>query len=305
MEKAAGRGFAGMPLGNVGVQYGLGALRSGGITKEQFVALNEDIGGLDVDINPIPERTTGDRRALRNVYRSGAVNMANNLDEVAIIDLRGPDPAIAHDAFRSWALRARLEEQHGHFRNHVIWFGLVPLLGDLAYADEALIAMDRWLAAVERDRSDRPLARKIVTNRPEDLRDRCAQIDLLEVVELPIVGKVCELGLLQTRYGTPRTVAGEDITTDVQACRLKPLRRQDYYPISFTDSQWQRLRRTFPDGVCDFSKPGIGQRDTIPWLTYQRKDGRVVYGGKRLGAAPRGSGVGWASGPFRGWTSAR
>lgn len=305
MEKAAGRGFAGMPLGNVGVQYGLGALRSGGITKEQFVALNEDIGGLDVDINPIPERTTGDRRALRNVYRSGAVNMANNLDEVAIIDLRGPDPAIAHDAFRSWALRARLEEQHGHFRNHVIWFGLVPLLGDLAYADEALIAMDRWLAAVERDRSDRPLARKIVTNRPEDLRDRCAQIDLLEVVELPIVGKVCELGLLQTRYGTPRTVAGEDITTDVQACRLKPLRRQDYYPISFTDSQWQRLRRTFPDGVCDFSKPGIGQRDTIPWLTYQRKDGRVVYGGKRLGAAPRGSGVGWASGPFRGWARAR
>jgi hypothetical protein len=31
----------------------------------------------------------------------------------------------------------------------------------------------------------------------------------------------------------------------------------------------------------------VNQRGTIPWLTYQDGKGRVVYGGKRLGKAPR------------------
>ena len=298
-EQAAGRGFAGMPIGNVGVQYGLGALRSGAITRDQFVTLNAEIGGLDIDINPVGERTEGDRRALRNAYRSGAINEANNLDRVAIIDLRGPDPAIAHDAYRSWTMRARIEREHGHFRNHVIWFGQVPLIGDPDYTRQALLAMDRWLSAVERDRRAEPLADKIVANRPPNLQDRCSQIDLLEVVELPGVGKVCELAPLQTKYGTPRTVAGEEITTDINACRLKPLRRADYYPIDFTEPQWSQLEQAFPDGVCDYSQPGIGQRDTVPWLSYQSRDGAVVYGGAPLGPAPKRSGAGWSSPAFR------
>ena len=37
------------------------------------------------------------------------------MNGVAIIDLRGPDPGAFHDAYRSWAIRARLEREHGHF----------------------------------------------------------------------------------------------------------------------------------------------------------------------------------------------
>ena len=69
-------------------------------------------------------------------------------------------------------------------------------------------------------------------------------------------------------------------------CQLKPLRR-DEYPVSFTDEQFARLQQAFPTGVCDYSKTGVGQRGAIPWLTYQDKRGRVIYGGKRMRKPPR------------------
>ena len=159
------------------------------------------------------------------------MNSTNNLDEVAIIDLRGPDPGAFHDAYRSWAIRARLEREHGTYANHVIWFGAVPLMGDPNYATEGLLAMDRWLAAVETDDGTGTLAQKIIRDRPADVNDRCSQIAGLELVSLPGVGTICELKDVQTRYGTPRTVAGEGIETDINKCTLKPLRRLDYYPI--------------------------------------------------------------------------
>ena len=90
-EKQVGRGFAGVPTDNVGVQYGLGALRSGKINAAQFVDLNVKIGGLDADASPVPNRMTADRPALANAYRSGMINETNNLDRTAIIDCRGPD----------------------------------------------------------------------------------------------------------------------------------------------------------------------------------------------------------------------
>ena len=63
------------------------------------------------------------------------------------------------------------------------------------------------------------------------------------------------------------------------------------------------LEKAFPTGVCDFSKPGVGQQPTIPWQTYQNdsEGGAVAYGGKALGAAPAGSGEGWTSPAFAGW----
>ncbi len=225
---------------------------------------------------------------MRRAYRSGAINSANHLDQVAIIDLRGPDPGAFHDAYRSWATRARLEREHGHFDNQVIWVGQVPLIGDPRWTTEAMLTMDRWLAAVEQDDSARPLPEKIVANRPADLRDRCSQIPAVEQI-----GAVCEHEQVQTRYGTPATVAGESIATDTNKCALKPLRRADYYPIVFTPDQWARLQRAFPIGVCDWSRPGPEQQGAIPWQTYQEADGSVIHGGRALEPAPLGSG--WTS----------
>ena len=86
--------------------------------------------------------------------------------------------------------------------------------------------------------------------------------------------------------GTPRTVAGDAITTDANKCQLMPLRRSDYPGITFSNAQWATLQQTFPQGVCDFSKPAVAQQPTIPWLTYQNARGRVIYGGRPLGRPP-------------------
>src|SRR3546814_12239234 len=56
MEKAAGHGFAGFAVDNIGVQYGLAALRKGQITPAQFLDVNQKIGGLDVATPPTTAR---------------------------------------------------------------------------------------------------------------------------------------------------------------------------------------------------------------------------------------------------------
>ena len=82
-------------------------------------------------------------------------------------------------------------------------------------------------------------------------------------------------------------MAGDSITTDANKCQLKPLRQSDYSGRStFTDAQWTELKNSFPRGVCDFTKPGVDQQPTIPWLTYQTGSGHVIYGGRPLGPPP-------------------
>jgi hypothetical protein len=48
------------------------------------------------------------------------------------------------------------------------------------------------------------------------------------------------------------------LTNDIVKCRLKPISYTDY-KIAFTAEQKARMEKIFPTGVCDFSKPGVGQ----------------------------------------------
>ncbi len=292
-EQALGHGFAGVPIDNVGVQYGLSALRQTKITPAQFVDVNQKIGGLDVDTNLIPDRSPATRPALANAYRSGMINETNNLDQTAIIDCRGPDPGAFHDAYRAFAVRARLDREHGSHANQLIWEGPVLLFADTQCVKNSFIAIDRWLRAVEQDPSEDPLAQKIVDDKPSDLTDRCYDGNGNEVSD-----DICGEAVVTT-YGTPRTVAGDAITTDTNKCQLRPLNRSDDYgPIPFTDDQWATLQSIFPDGVCDFSMPGVDQQGTVPWLTYQDAAGNVTYGGQPLPPAQVGVAPGWVSEAF-------
>ena len=301
-EQLLGHGFAGIPIDNVGVQYGLSALQQGEITPEQFVDLNEKIGGVDIDINPTSSRLQATKPALANAYRSGMIDETNSLDETAIIDCRGPDVAEGHDAYRAFALRARLDREHGSHANQLIWEGPVPYpgVGDESCPFNSFTAMDRWLTAIEKDAGSRSLAAKIAADKPSDLTDRCYDGNGNLVSETLCPESVVPI------YGTPRTVAGDAITTDANKCQLKPLNRNEYQgAIPFTEAQWARLQAVFPLGICDFSKPGVDQQATIPWQTYHNDNagGTVIYGGKPLGPAPPGSGEGWSSPAFAGWLS--
>lgn len=279
VEKALGRGFAGSTIDDVGVQYGLEALRAGRITPEMFVDLNAKIGGLDIDFVRRPERSVADPSALAAAYRTGLVNTSTQSDTVAIISGTGPDPTVAHDVVHSFWVRERLDREHGGHGNHVMWQG--PVYGSAypGYYVDALLAMDRWLTAVEEDDSRRPLAQKIVANRPDDVRDQCKGLDGSVVRE----GHCPEP--VQTRFSTPRNVAGMGPTADVLKCQLEPLDRRDYAATPLTDAQWERLRAAFPTGVCDYSRPGVGQQDTVPWLSYGTST-RHAFGGTPLRAAP-------------------
>ena len=298
-EKTLGRGFAGLAVDNVGVQYGLQALQQSLITPAMFLDLNEKIGGIDIDANATPQRLVADPAALANAYRSGMINTASHYDQTAIIDCRGPDPGASHDAYRSFALRARLDAAHGGHANQLIWEGPYPLGADTACQNNAFVAIDRWLAAVEADTRAVALPKKIVDDRPADLGDACYNGTGIKLSD-GLCGDV-----LVSIYATPRMVAGDAITTLTSKCQLKPLNRTDNYgPTAFTDAEWQRMLALFEDGVCDFSKPGVSVQPGIPWLIYQNADGSVIYGGSTLPVAPVGSGRGWASASFGvGWPS--
>lgn len=295
MEVAAGKGFAGNPIDNVGIQYGLNALRAGRITPAQFVDLNEKIGGLTIDILPQPARTKADMPALANVYRSGELNDANNLHRVAIINVTGPDPGAAHDTVHGFWTRWRIEREHGNHDNHVMWAGPVPILGDVKGMINALEKMDEWLATVEQDTRDIPLPQKLTENKPADLQDGC-----YNGYGQRIAGPECLIAYEPAAvYSSPRAVAGSPRTDDVIKCQLKPFSREDDYGlVPFTDDQWARLEALFPDGVCDYARPGVEQQGAIEWQTYHDADGKVIYGGTPLPPAPPGSGAGVASPAF-------
>jgi hypothetical protein len=278
-EQALHHGFAGTPIDNVGVQYGLAALNSGEITPAQFIALNAGVGGFNIDFQPQSQRLTADEPALSHAYRDGIIDEANNLNQVAIIDLRGPNEGQAHDSYRSFALRARLDREFGTHANQVIWEGPTPLIGDLHYQDEALVAMNRWLEAVQSDTSNRTLPQKIIHDRPADITDQCS-----DGAGNRVSSTLCPSTVVPV-YQTPRMVAGEAITTDQNKCALVALKRGSYQ-VTFTDAEWAQVKQIFPHGVCDYSEPGSSQRPTVPWLTYQRPSGKVIYGGRPLGPPP-------------------
>ena len=269
-------GYAQRPFDNSGINYGLAALKRGDISPAQFVDVNAKIGGGDINYNPQPERIEADRPALGYLYRSGAINVTNNLDQVAMIDLRGPDPGAFHDAYRVYALRSRLEREFGQTKNHVLWRGFAPLLGGVDYVANGIIAMDKWLAAVEKDGRAVPLAQKIIEDKPADVTDRCTEGSVIEA-DLP--GEACDA--VVDLYASPRIEAGMPFTDDVMRCQRKPLRAADYLPAVFTPDQWAQLQQTYPDGVCDYSKPGVDVTPTVPWLTYEGGPG-----GQPLGDPP-------------------
>src|SRR5262249_39981137 len=55
-----------------------------------------------------------------------------------------------------------------------------------------------------------------------------------------------------------RMVAGQSALDDVLKCQLKKVNFADY-KANFTPAQQARLLALFPQGVCDYAKPGVGQ----------------------------------------------
>lgn len=275
VERRIGEGFANRPYDNVGVQYGLRALESGLITSEQFVDLNEKIGGYDIDVNWHRERIAADPYALEAAYRTATITHGSNLAKVPIIDLRGTENYSFHTDVKSWVARARLDQANGHHDNQLIWVSAPTAPAPSAdSARESFEVLDTWLSKIEADASTDSLEAKVVNNKPAGAVDAC-WIEGRKITDQA----TCRAAF--PYFGLPRIAAGSPLADNIFKCQLKPLTRGDY-DVAFTEEQWNRLHKVFSAGVCDYSKPGVGQQPAVPWLTFASGPG-----GEPLGPAPR------------------
>ena len=257
-------GFARKIQDNIGVQYGLLGLKAGEISVDEFLEVNERIGGNDVDGNFIPSRNLGDEVAIKAAYESGLVNAGlGGLGLVPIINIRNytDDRGDIHSYERDFTIRARLLKGVGRTDHQVAW--IYP--GNMNKTAEALDVMNEWLDKIVAD----PAALstdKIVRLKPSAAVDACFTADGEKIAE--VMGTPGRCASLYPVNGETRLQAGAPITNDVAKCVLKPVNFSDYAPIQFTTAQQARLRAVFPTGVCDFTKPGVNQ---VPMRgTYQK-----------------------------------
>jgi len=247
---------------NVGVQYGLGALNRGDITVSDFLALNEQIGGFDIDGNIIPQRSVASRLALSRAYRSGLVNQFHGgISNVAILtqrvylDLLAGNAANIHDRAEDFVIRARIARaQGGRFDNQIIW---TAGLTGTNLAVLSLELMNRWLDAIAAD-PGAPGLDKVARNKPADAVDACFDSHGVKIAEPQVYTGATVCNGLYPNHSMPRLVAGMPLTNDVKKCRLRRIDPRDY-AVTFTADEMARLRAIFPDGVCDYSRPGVGQ----------------------------------------------
>ena len=270
-------GFALRPIDNVGVQYGLQALNAGVITADQFLTLNEKVGGYDKDARFAASRTVADLSAVKQAYQTGRLTSGGGgLKEIPIIDHRGYSDDAAngdiHLKYHSFSMRERLIKANGNADNQVMlhedfrygyYSSASPLLMD------ALKQMDLWLANVSADTSTGTKREKVIRNKPATLQEGCMTRDSVptKIVEKlsQTSGKCAEL---YPAPGSPRYIAGAPMSADVIKCQLKAPNISEY-KVTFTTDQWTRLNAIFKEGVCDWSKPGVEQQGLRgTWLKF-------------------------------------
>jgi hypothetical protein len=152
-------------------------------------------------------------------------------------------------------MRARLQKANGTARNQVMLvedqrYGLYST--DSPLLQRAILALDRWITTGEKPqegcmtRDEHPTF--IAERQTRDPSTRCEQ--------------------LYPSASFPREMAGEDVAADVVKCQLKPVDPRDYR-VPLSADALAALRAIFPDGVCDWSRPGVDQQPPDgTWLSF-------------------------------------
>ena len=274
-------GYARRTFDNIGVQYGLRALKQGQISIAEFLNLNEKIGGwlapadmsrerfwnsgggqsdlADVSIwshqNMSSTRSEADPDAMAAAYRSGNVFIGEL--NMPIIDFRHYlEPQLdMHHSLQSFATRLRMLRQQGHADNQLIWFADLPY-DPLA---DALSLLEQWLENGAR---------------PEAASDRCYEGN----GELIASGAGVWDGAWNNKvdgaclrrfppYSNPRLIAGDDYAGDILKCHLRSVDAAIadgvYSPIDVVPYR-DELQRIFATGVCDYSLGDAGRPPDIP-----------------------------------------
>ena len=270
-------GFVRRPMDNIGVQYGLQALNNKAIDPSQFIHLNAHIGGYDIEGRFHPNRTEADPVAVRIAYESGRLtNGGGGLASTPIIDYRAYSDDLEngdiHTRYHSFSMRERLRKANGRTDNHVM---LVEDFRYGYYSTEspvlryAIRQMDQWLNTLTGETFTDVSKSKVADAKPQGLVDSCWSRDRepKRIVETQMQGS----GRCDSMYpspSAPRGVAGAPLAGDIVKCQLKPLDPDDY-SISFNAGQVNQLHAIFPEGVCDYDRPGVDQTNFKgTWQTF-------------------------------------
>ena len=286
-------GFSNRTWDNVGVQYGLQALKDQRISITEFIDLNARAGGWkpahesvqegqpyidaasDLDIHsarnmtlspedsgePPAPRTAGNKEAIHAAYEHGLV-FTGNL-EIPLIDWRHylEKELDMHNAHQSFAARQRMLNHDGDASNQVVWF--TNAAQDTPRFDQTPMAfqvIDEWMANIRKNPG-----LSIHANKPERAVDSCFDTN----GSLLYSGEDAWNGILNNLtpgtctqtfplYSTSRMVAGGPITGDVFKCYLQPIdeaiKNGVYGSIELSAEDKNRLIAIFPEGVCDYSQ---------------------------------------------------
>jgi hypothetical protein len=288
-------GFGRNTWDNVGVQYGLKALKDGAITKAEFLKLNATIGGwkkpkdmvvntfpwtgnpadpydpwdstnmilsADGGITPAP-RTEGDMVGIKRAIEAGHVFLGKI--DIPIVDMRHYlEPALdMHNSRQSFSARQRMIDARGNADNQAIWIGVLPH----DPTPKAFQVVDEWIANI---RANPGLG--VGGNRPASAQDLCFGAGGATIA----AGSEVWDGILNNRapgactelfppFSSSRIVAGERIAGDTFKCLTVPVAaaigRGFYGDVRFTREERARLEQIFPTGVCDYSLPAVRWSD--------------------------------------------
>lgn len=135
-------------------------------------------------------------------------------------------------------------------------------------AERALF--DRWMAAYTSDLSDGPLGERVLKARPPQGVEGCYDTSTPPAfIAEPLVfthQPTTACSQLYPVYSNVRARAGGPLAADVLKCQLKPVDPADYR-VAFSTAELARLTAIFPEGVCDWSRPGVNQVPVVTWAS--------------------------------------
>jgi hypothetical protein len=288
-------GYARQTWDNVGVQYGLKALKDGNITPQEILDVNaragswKDPGDMvqegapfvpgtfdpwssrnmrlspDGGVTPAPRRQ-GDLAAMRAAYDRG-LYFDGDID-IPLIDWRHylEEQLDMHNSHQSFASRQRMLDHDGRASNQVIWFTDARPAVAFDQTPEAFEVMDEWLANIRRHPK-----RGVAGNKPALATDRCFTVLGQEIAR----GSRVWDGILDDDddpgactqafplHSTSRIVAGGPLRGGVYKCALqsvdRAISRRLYGAWRPDSAERARLRQIFPTGVCDYSREDVGR----------------------------------------------
>ena len=274
-------GFGARVLDNEGVVYGWRAFNDGVISFDQLLDLNRSIGGYDIDGQTVAERETAPDEWFERAYATGRVSEAGGLVDVPIVLTNVYTDALGdiHDRQRAFSIRERLTTAAGAQPQNVVIFTVpgsgnlgATLTGAVGDTSATVTLLDQWLTAAAATDGDGTSAERLARSRPAAAVDTCVLADGQKVTGDGIYEAANACTEQYPVAADARRIAGAPLRDDILKCSTKPI-DATLFSQPVTTEQLDQLRSVFPEGVCDWSAPGVGQ---VPlegtWLAFERVD---------------------------------